>query len=78
MLLSKKVNQSISNKIWETKDGVIGKKTEIISNPYVSIFSNIFNDNLSRQETITPEYIVERGKKIATVFTETVFKKFIK
>jgi hypothetical protein len=37
----------------------------------------VFDDELINQDMITPDYIIERGKKIAEVFVNGIFKNFI-
>lgn len=70
ILLSQKLNQTISNGLWHVK------KREIINSPFRGIFYSSFSDDLCEQDEITPEYIINRGKKISKKLVETLFMQF--
>ena len=70
ILLSQKINQTISNGLWHEK------KEEIKNSPFRGIFISSFLDDLCEQDIITPEYIINRGKKISKKLVETLFTQF--
>lgn len=71
VIVSAKVNKTLSNNVWSIKHDAVQKNTLVIS------LSGIINDNLLITDEVTPQYIINRGKKISDLMITGIFKDFI-